>query len=106
MYICSGLFSRVLEQDKAEQSECPIFGVCNTSGVVVCNAMSLVSMAPCTDVFAYQWSVFVVAEVPETGEEEWREHFIPVATSLLDRVLSHHTPLLPLSDPAPIPPVN
>jgi hypothetical protein len=40
-------------------------------------------------------------EVPETGEEEWREHFIPVATSLLDRVLSHHTPLLPLSDPTP-----
>ena len=67
------------------------------------------SMSPCTDVFGclvYQRSVFVVAEVPETGEEEWREHFIPVATSLLDRVLSHHTPLLPLSDPTPIPPVN
>ena len=28
--------------DKAEQSKCPIFGVCNTSGVVVCNVVSLV----------------------------------------------------------------
>ena len=29
-------------------------------------------------------------------EEEWRDHFVPVATSLLDRVLSHHTDLVPL----------
>ena len=38
----------------------------------------------------------VAEEVPERGEEEWREHFIPVGTTLLDRVFSNHTPLLPL----------
>ena len=35
-------------------------------------------------------------EMPESLEEDWREYFVPMGTSLLDRVLSHHTDLVPL----------
>ena len=31
-----------------------------------------------------------IIELPETMEDEWRDHFLPVGINLLERVSSHH----------------